>query len=693
MKKYSLLVKFKLHLKFILLLSFALLVTGVAGIYFIRYLVKPTTGLVMNYMEVVDDNGAIIFSPRTPFSPAVAAGLIPNKDAIRAINNHTIKTVRDVLEENSRIWSFKSFPVQVLRDGKKEITIYITPELNLLRVDWIATLFFLFVLGFMVYYLVLNHRHETYNIIAVTAGLFFMLFICAQPFYYDNVFTLALIYLGETVSWLLVVFALYFPRPKFNKIFRRGLLATIAALYLIYFFFRTKAFMQWIQYHDDRYFAAVVSLGQMQNISDLFAYILFFGFIFHTYIKSTGAKIRKHLEWLAAGAFITLPTYVFFDQLPFILGETPGQRMGMGSFANFFLAFLPLFYIIGLIKSHKIDLQVLNRRSIISLLFTLIFLAAFAILFEPFKNIFVQSYGMSADVAGFMVALSLFVTFFLLYTFLLWLVERFFNRRQEPTNPEAAINIIETDEPIDLKYTIPLQKEKITELRSLWKGVWLRLSQNLRGVNNSLITLTRDARKVCDNTQWYGTGREKGLETIIQETVGKVRQGTMSIHDFVKKFMLFMGQESAIPISMDLETIISSACEQIRVRIPDINLKILPHTEVKLFCYPEEIIFSLVLLFENAYEALRNKNGVITVATDATPEQVCIEIIDHGIGISEKIINKIFDPFFTRKRGHDGLGLYFCKLLAEKNWGRIEVRSVENKQTSVCLYLSQLQDQ
>jgi len=691
MKKYSLILKLKLRARLIILLLVAILSTVIAGIYFTRYLVKPNTGLVMNYMEVIYDKGFIVFSPRTPFSPAVSAGLIPNKDIILKINNKPIKTIRDVLDVNSTIWSFKPLPVHVLREQNQEIKIYITPELNLLRADWIVTLYFLFVLCFMAYYLILNHRQETYNIIAIIITLFFMIFICVQPFYFENVITLSLIYLGELVSWLLVVFALYYPKPKFHKYFRRGLIITVGLLYAVYILFRTEAFIQWSQNRSEEYYNKVIFLGQIQNISDLFAYVLFLGFIIHTYVKSAQVSIKKHIEWIAAGAFIAIPTYVFFDQIPYIIGEMPGQRLGMGSFANFFLSFLPLFYLIGLIRAHKLNLQVLNKRSIISLFLALILLAIFAFLYQPFKDIFVQNYGIPADIAGFMVSLALFITLFLFYAFSFWIIEKYFFKCITAVDEKVAVNVIEPDNPFDSINLFSFQKEKIVELRMLFKGIDNKFSKSLRSINNSLLTLARDVKKMPDGTTRHTRNNESELEQAIEKALNNVRQGSLTINEFIKKFVSFIGQETAIPISIDIETIISSACEQIKVRISDVHIKVINNAHVKLFCYPEEIILSIILLFENSYDALLSKSSQIEIKSSSTPQYVCIEIKDKGVGISEKIMDKIFNPFFSTKRGHDGLGLFFCRLLVEKNWGRIEIRSLQNKQTTVCLYLSQQQ--
>jgi signal transduction histidine kinase len=225
----------------------------------------------------------------------------------------------------------------------------------------------------------------------------------------------------------------------------------------------------------------------------------------------------------------------------------------------------------------------------------------------------------------------------------------------------------------------------------LFKGIDMKLSKSIRSINSSLSTLARGIKKISVGAIASSYQNESELKQIIEKALNNVRQGSLTINDFSKKLLSLLGQEAGIPISIDINTIISSACEQIKVRIPDINVKVINNTQVKLFCYPEEIILILILVFENSYEALLSKSSQIDIETFSTPKYICIEIKDKGMGISEKTIDKIFNPFFTTKRGHDGLGLFFCRLLIEKNWGRIEVRSVQNKQTKVCLYLSQQQ--
>ncbi|MBN2554034.1 MAG: hypothetical protein JXB06_14750, partial [Spirochaetales bacterium] len=79
--------------RFLLLFCAAVIFSAVSSVYFVRYLFKPNTGLVVNYPEVVNRDGRVIFAPKTPFSPAVSSGLRPDIDRIVAIDGRPIRSV------------------------------------------------------------------------------------------------------------------------------------------------------------------------------------------------------------------------------------------------------------------------------------------------------------------------------------------------------------------------------------------------------------------------------------------------------------------------------------------------------------------------------------------------------------------------------------------------------------------------
>jgi two-component system, NtrC family, sensor kinase len=68
----------------------------------------------------------------------------------------------------------------------------------------------------------------------------------------------------------------------------------------------------------------------------------------------------------------------------------------------------------------------------------------------------------------------------------------------------------------------------------------------------------------------------------------------------------------------------------------------------------------------------------LTIRTSAIAEWVTVSITDNGVGISEAIRNKLFDPFFSTKSVGKGTGLGLSishQIISEKHGGKIECYS------------------
>jgi signal transduction histidine kinase len=107
----------------------------------------------------------------------------------------------------------------------------------------------------------------------------------------------------------------------------------------------------------------------------------------------------------------------------------------------------------------------------------------------------------------------------------------------------------------------------------------------------------------------------------------------------------------------------------------------------------EQVLLNLLI---NARQAMLGKGGSLTVRASRSDdgEEVRVQVIDTGPGIPEKLLPKIFQPFFTTKgtakpgesKG-TGLGLAICKDIIEHHKGRIDVQSELGKGTTftICL--------
>lgn len=100
--------------------------------------------------------------------------------------------------------------------------------------------------------------------------------------------------------------------------------------------------------------------------------------------------------------------------------------------------------------------------------------------------------------------------------------------------------------------------------------------------------------------------------------------------------------------------------------------------------YKNEFIQVMLNLIKNAKDILvekRIQNPKIIITSRCEKEKLIVEVCDNGGGVDEKIIDKIFDPYFSTKDNQNGtgLGLYMSKMIIEEHlYGKLSVRNSEN---------------
>jgi len=94
----------------------------------------------------------------------------------------------------------------------------------------------------------------------------------------------------------------------------------------------------------------------------------------------------------------------------------------------------------------------------------------------------------------------------------------------------------------------------------------------------------------------------------------------------------------------------------------------------------------LLNLITNAVDAMPG-GGNLTISTEINRDRVLIKVQDSGVGIPEKDVIKIFDPFFSTKSQGVGLGLTTCYGIVVSHGGTIEVKSKWREGTTFIISL------
>ena len=122
----------------------------------------------------------------------------------------------------------------------------------------------------------------------------------------------------------------------------------------------------------------------------------------------------------------------------------------------------------------------------------------------------------------------------------------------------------------------------------------------------------------------------------------------------------------------------------------------LPDSAMPLHGNPAMLSKTVMSLLGNAVfavvrKAQRAKNYIPEISMVATvaESQYVLKIRDNGIGIEQKVLDKVFNPFFTTKTTSEaaGIGLYLSREIIQNHGGDISVASVKGEYTEFTIVL------
>jgi two-component system cell cycle sensor histidine kinase/response regulator CckA len=148
--------------------------------------------------------------------------------------------------------------------------------------------------------------------------------------------------------------------------------------------------------------------------------------------------------------------------------------------------------------------------------------------------------------------------------------------------------------------------------------------------------------------------------------------------------------DEGAPEEVDLTRLVEEAQEQIRLVTGEL---VQPVFALKpglpaVWADAGQLQLALLGLVENSVEAMPD-GGKIKVETFLDGKDVALRITDQGMGMSEEVQAKVFQPFYSTKPKAigNGLGMFIVDAVVERAGGRIEIESEEGAGTIVTLCL------
>jgi two-component system nitrogen regulation sensor histidine kinase NtrY len=147
------------------------------------------------------------------------------------------------------------------------------------------------------------------------------------------------------------------------------------------------------------------------------------------------------------------------------------------------------------------------------------------------------------------------------------------------------------------------------------------------------------------------------------------------IKNLVNEFSRFARLPHLSLAPHDLNALVQEALALYTEVQPRITLKFQPDPSLPLISFDQEQIKRVLLnLVDNALAAIPD-TGAITLSVRGEPnfDRVKLVVADTGVGISERDKGRVFEPYFSTKRGGTGLGLAIVHSIVADHHGHIRV--------------------
>ena len=221
-----------------------------------------------------------------------------------------------------------------------------------------------------------------------------------------------------------------------------------------------------------------------------------------------------------------------------------------------------------------------------------------------------------------------------------------------------------------------IESEKVASIMNLAAGVAHELGNPLNSINIHLQLMLRRLKESGEDDKLG-----KSLETCIKEVErldGIIAHFLEAIRpsepDFRETNLLDLLEETLRGREEELKARKVSAQVEAGAKDPVV------------FADPEQLKQVFFNVIGNAIDAM-GKDPKLRVITSGDDENVYVQFVDSGVGIAKEDVPKVFEPYYTTKKGGHGIGMMIVYRIMRDHGGDVGIDSKPGAGTIVTLRL------
>jgi nitrogen fixation/metabolism regulation signal transduction histidine kinase len=208
----------------------------------------------------------------------------------------------------------------------------------------------------------------------------------------------------------------------------------------------------------------------------------------------------------------------------------------------------------------------------------------------------------------------------------------------------------------------PLREEE----RTAWKRLIRVMGHELNNSLTPIISLTNSLK-----TRIPSSGMDAGNAADFAEALDIVSSRATHLGNFVQSYAqlakLPEPKRDAVPLGR-LLSLVANLENNDRIIVEN-------DAECVVNVDPAQVENLFINVIKNAMEAMGESAGKVRVSWKRQSTEVTVWVDDEGPGIAAE--ENLFVPFFSTKPNGNGIGLIFCREIAEANGGSIELKNRE----------------
>ena len=189
------------------------------------------------------------------------------------------------------------------------------------------------------------------------------------------------------------------------------------------------------------------------------------------------------------------------------------------------------------------------------------------------------------------------------------------------------------------------------------------------------------------NAAYFLKTAVKNPDSDVQYALDILEDGVVTSNSIITSLLDFSRPKASTLVEVQINEVVESALTHIS--IPE-NVEVvteLDSTIPLILADPEKLNRIFINISLNAIQAMLDGGKLFIVTTRTELNRLAISFTDTGIGMSEEVIGKIFEPLFTTKPKGIGLGLPIVKMMVDAHGGSIDAESTEGKGTTFTIEL------